>query len=76
MQYEKKPDGRPREFAEEEIDKMAKKLEAMILAASQPGVSGDRKNVDKGDSIKRRDKVVSESTPHHGRICPPYLREA
>ena len=35
MQYEKKPDGRPREFAEEEIDKMAKKLEAIILAASQ-----------------------------------------
>ena len=34
MQYGKKPNGRPREFAEEEIDKMAKKLEEMILAAS------------------------------------------
>ena len=35
MQYERKPDSRPRELAEEEINKMAKKLEEMILAASQ-----------------------------------------
>ena len=35
MQYARKPDGRPCEFADEEIDKMAKKLEEMILVASQ-----------------------------------------
>ena len=35
MQYARKLDGRPCEFADEEIDKMAKKLEEMILAASQ-----------------------------------------
>ena len=75
MQYERKPGGRPREFAEEEIDKMAKKLEAMILAASQ-GYRVTAQKFDKGNPIKRSDKVVSESTPHHGHIWHPYSREA
>ena len=35
MQYERKPDSRPRELAEEEINELAKKLEEMTLAASQ-----------------------------------------
>ena len=35
MQRERKPDGRPRAFTEEQIDRMVKKLEEMILAANQ-----------------------------------------